>query len=241
MLTRRNDHVLAGHRGVVPDPRASALSKPLVLDAETGHRIRLEPDEESGLHRARTLPVVEFEVLSAPNGAQLVHLKRFFVDEQDAAKVEMLVIGALKRAGVHDEADQKRIARALASSLQIVERENPSMEFSFETNLGGFKLGVLKIAYEIAWYWLGDPWLSDKRAVSMREALNGNQAPLTGLAGRIEEEPDKEWKFNGVESRSTHFIGLERRGNVYVVHIRLFDVLFAGFLSPKTPTCMLAP
>jgi hypothetical protein len=52
-------------------------------DAKTGHRFQVKPDEASGACYARTEPAIEFVVFPAANGAQLVHLTRFFSDEQE--------------------------------------------------------------------------------------------------------------------------------------------------------------
>jgi hypothetical protein len=48
-------------------------------------------------------------------------------------------------------------------------------------NRGGHQMGLLKIAYEMAWHWLGDEWLDDPIAAAMRSWLNGSGSSGTEI------------------------------------------------------------
>jgi hypothetical protein len=170
-VARRVALQLAGNNGTVPDPVGDAIKFPIETDIPNV-KVRLYRDGED--LRARVQPHVEVKVHERPNGDTVLEIE-FIIDGDDATNAEMYLRSALKKAGIKDE---PRLTEICTEFLpQLVEREGPaSVAIPMKKNEGGHHLGMTKIAYEMAHHWLGDAWLDEPIAVSMRDALQGNKA-----------------------------------------------------------------
>jgi hypothetical protein len=105
------------------------------------------------------LPNVEFEVQSMPTGMYRIQATKFHLNSRET-KTEQIVKRAPRRAGLVDEKAVNKFWNLFAPSpTQCTERV--ALKSTVKTNLSGHRLGVLKIAYEMAWHWLGDTWLND--------------------------------------------------------------------------------
>jgi len=93
------------------------------------------------------------------------------VAPKDNDRIPMLVRSALRKRDVRDEAIIAEVTKQFIASL---ETSNSDIVVAVDVpmNRGGHQMGLLKIAYEMAWYWLGDEWLDDSIAAAMRSWLN---------------------------------------------------------------------
>ena len=99
----------------------------------------------------------------------------------------------------------------------------------FETRVGGHEPGLLKIVYELAWYWLGDTWLRSDEATAMREIFAG-QKPSTPLRGKVYNDGDAAIIALGGDTRLLHIAWLYRFENQLILFVRLFDLFTVGFV-----------
>jgi hypothetical protein len=97
-----------------------------------------------------------------------------------------------------------------------------------QVRIGGHRDGLLKIAYELAWYWLGDPWLQDPIAQSMRAILNG-QDPESAVHGKIFDDANAGIVAVGGDQRLVHVAYVYEYNGHLLLFIRLFDLLTAAF------------
>lgn len=222
---RRAELELAGHRGTPPDPLRHALKMPLTSTADPMFRVRLQCGAEPGEVVAKMLPVVEFDVQRFPEGT-LIQPSRVYIDPSDLNKAEALATRALRKAGITDEVAIEKMAREFAESLQTVE-EMHTFAGQVEVRVGGHEDGLLKIAYELAWYWLGDAWLYDPAAVAMRDKLNG-RVPSEPIRGKIYDDPDVAIIAREGDPRVVHVAYVYEHDGQLLTFVRIFDLITAG-------------
>ena len=224
---RRVELQLAGQSGVVPDPVRRTLKRKLVGVHDPKHRLVLREGLQPGEVVAKTLPHVEFAAQHFPEG-MLIQATRVYIDPSDADKAEMLAKSALRKAGIKDEKAVEGIAREFAASLEPVEYLH-EFKISVPVRVGGHQQGLLKIAYELAWYWLGDTWLDDPTAVAMRDSLNG-RIPKTKLFGKLLDDPKAGVFAVDGDPRVVHFAYVAPFENRLVLFVHIFDLVAAGFV-----------
>ncbi len=79
---------------------------------------------------------------------------------RDLNKAPDILQKIAKRAGKSFSPEQlaSHMASSVTSSLQ-----NPLVKSSPQIYMPDTRLGLAKIAYELAWWWLGEEWLLDPR------------------------------------------------------------------------------
>ena len=169
-VERRVTLQLEGNRGTVPDPVAEAIRRPIATEIPNVN-VRLSRVAEG--YSVRVERHVEVALVDQPGGRTRIDID-LIVDADDGDKAEMYLRSALRKAGIRDE---DRLAAICAETLPRLElRHGPAtIGVPVKKNEGGHHLGITKIAYEMAHYWLGDAWLDDPIAVNMRRALGGDK------------------------------------------------------------------
>ena len=99
---------------------------------------------------------------------------------------------------------------------------------TIERRIGGHENGLLKIAYELAWYWLGDAWLCSPEAISMREGLDG-QRTSSPLKWKIFDDASQGLVALQGDARVHHICILLPHDGKLLVLVRIFDLVLAGF------------
>jgi hypothetical protein len=229
---RRAELELAGQSGVVPDPVKRTLKRKLVGMHDAKHRLVLQEGSRPGEVVAKTMPYVEFAVQHFLEGT-LIQSARVYIDPSDADKAE-LAKSALRKVGINDEKVVERIAREFAASLEPAEYLH-EFKLSVPVRVGGHQQGLLKIAYELAWYWLGDTWLDDPTAVAMRDSLNG-RTPKTQMFGTILDDPKAGVIAVAGDPRVVHFAYVSSFDNRLVLFVHIFDLVTAGFVVASDAT-----
>jgi len=172
LLQRRIELGLKGHRGSVPDPVGDAIKKPIPHPTERGLMVRVirEPDGET---RLESVTKSDFIITYKDDGSlqSIGPSPDTVVAPKDNDRIPMLVRSALRKRDVRDEAIIAEVTKQFIASL---ETSNSDIVVAVDVpmNRGGHQMGLLKIAYEMAWYWLGDEWLDDSIAAAMRSWLN---------------------------------------------------------------------
>jgi hypothetical protein len=169
-VERRVKLQLAGNNKTVPDPVAEAIRRPI----ETGIpnvRVRLARGKQGYVPTVQ--PHVGVEI-HEENGLLRVDIN-LIVAEGDEHNAPMYLKSALRKNGVRDDAVLERICADTIPRLQRRQQSAP-IGIPIKRNEGGHFLGLTKIAYEMAHHWLGDTWLDDSIAASMRRALCGDKS-----------------------------------------------------------------
>ena len=103
-------------------------------------------------------------------------VRRISIDARDASQLPNILQRERKRAGLQPLADDVlagEVRRVLTAGVNRL--EGYKVHHRVEIDTMKFRLGVLKIAYELAFIWLGDSYLSDPRAAEIRSVLLGKQ------------------------------------------------------------------
>lgn len=169
-VERRVALQLEGNRGTVPDPIGEAIRRPIATEIPNVN-VRLAREAQG--YRVHVERHVEAQIIEQPDGQTRIDIN-LIVDADDGDKAEMYLRSALRKAGIRDE---DKLAAICAETLpQLEMRHGPAtIGVPVKKNEGGHHLGITKIAYEMAHYWLGDAWLDDPIAVNMRRALGGDK------------------------------------------------------------------
>lgn len=90
---------------------------------------------------------------------------RFSVDVNDRDKLVEMVNKSLTRKGL-----SKKTAQEIFRQSKTF-KETPEISYKFQVDIPQFKRSILKIAYELGYYWLGSKYLEDKIAEQSRTIL----------------------------------------------------------------------
>lgn len=104
-----------------------------------------------------------------PDGTQEFEYK---IDARDADKIPTIIQRERKRAGrpgLSPSALDAAVSQVLARSHRVI--ENPLVYHQVALRFTDPRRGLLKIAYELAWYWLGDDYLQDEGAQQLRQVI----------------------------------------------------------------------
>lgn len=246
-VERRVKLQIAGHRGSVPDPLANALRRPIETNVPNV-RIRLNRVGES--YAATVQPRVKVDVRTRTDDELKLDID-LVVAEGDEHNAPMYLKSALRKKGITDEATLERICADTLPKLE--RRQGPlTVGIPMRRNEGGHHLGLTKIAYEMAHYWLGEAWLDDPIAAEMRRALRGDKSAggrftvgdgsamdrprfTTDLASPFDELP------LGYDPTRTNLMTLYPVGTKFSVCVWLLDAFTAMYLVTEDGSAFVKP
>lgn len=229
---RRIELQLRGQRGEIPDLYRDAIGKAVIPD-ETRPQFRLRVKRQgNGDVGLKVEPYIEFLTTSEPDGRTRIEVKHCHLDPGDLDKGTALIRRALQEKGIGDEQTVAAVVSSLIPTLEPVEEALP-IRLPFLVNTGGHQLGIVKIAYEMAWFWLGDEWLDDPVAQAMRAVLWGDSAHFANVLVAIFEPKGR---FELAKEADTHHVILTLPGSDRtVVVVRLFDAHMVSVRVSATP------
>ena len=145
-------------------------------------KIRNLIDSPGAPWRLEVIPTIS----KTTNAERTDIIKAAFPTEAEARK---WMRKELARQGVTC-ATEEEFERICAASITSVNVDQPTANFAVNipTDSGVLRKALLKIVYEMAWYWLGKDWLSDSTAKKIRKVLRGSaegQLPLRGILGLV--------------------------------------------------------
>jgi len=235
-VERRVALQIASNRGAIPDPVGDAVRRPIATGIPNV-RVRLSP--EAGGYRASVEKHAEVRLVEQPDGTTHIEIN-LVVDAGDERNAEIYLRSALRKAGIKDEA---RLTEICAQALPMLElRHGPTtVGVPVRKNDGGHHLGITKIAYEMAHYWLGDTWLDDPIAIAMRRGLRGDKNASGRFMigdGKAMDRPrvatDTATPFEelplGYDPTRTNIMTLYPIGELLYVCVWLLDAFSAMFL-----------
>jgi hypothetical protein len=203
---------LRGKKGRVPNP----LSHGVLRDDPEQH-VRLELPADGGPLKVYTPP--KPKLTKAPDGSSKLEV---WIDQKDAKRLPKIANTVLTRAGLAALSDDQ-----IAALQTTKTTEGPWVSINFDVDTVQYKRAIIKIAYELAWRWLGDPYLDDPTAAALRACLfapgrwdDGERVGgMIGLCTRTPMFP--QWQDNADAHLS--FITTSEQTAV-VVYVRVFDI-----------------
>lgn len=120
---------------------------------------------------------------------------------------------------------EKDELKRVVESAQISVIENPEVLYTIK--LFDFRRGIFKIAYELAFNWLGEDYLADPMAAKLRDVILGN-GKIEIIRSVIDQSSDlfSVWEHE----KNAHIAFTSVNDDDIIINIRLFDVLFAAIV-----------
>lgn len=231
---------LRGRNGSVPDPVGVAIRRPHPHPERPDERVKVSRATD-GTMSIESVTFIDFQVIDHAGALREIRATdNTVVNPRDNDTLPQRVRSALKKRGVTDEKTVEDVIRGFIASLET-HHESVLVPVPIRKNRRGHQRGLLKIAYEMAWYWLGDTWLEDATAVAMREVLNGDMTQADRISGDADVDVSGLLTVMGVDAARTHMALIYIYANRLTVAVRLLDAHCVAFFVSDTPANYAMP
>jgi hypothetical protein len=215
---KRAELKLAGNSGEIPSPFEMLLGEGTLADG-TGRRIRVSQDEKTGKLDLRALYHAK-DVVTAGG----VKSKQIFLDARDKAHVPKIIQRERKRHGLPLLNEEELAAEVQRSTGEVFTIDRPQLTMQLSMSFAYLQHALFKIAYELAFLWLGESYLDDPRAAELRAAIGDKDLTSTdklgGWAGDAANCPAfNMWLPNGVN----HLAFAHVSKSDIAIAVRIFD------------------
>jgi hypothetical protein len=227
---RRAKLGLASHGGTAPAWYEIFLGDAKIL-GQAADRVQTTFNEITG--KLDTRQLYHSEDVVAPDGQKF---RKITLDESDKGQIPTIIQRERKRHGLAPLSDDA--LAAAAATYTTGEVKNPVVQLSISVCSAYLRHAMIKIAYELAFLWLGELYLSDSLAIELRAAIcDPNIASTDNVTGYV----------GGAENCNvfTHFwIPHEAHHLAYatillgrdiVINVRVFDIYAAAIVVSHEP------
>jgi hypothetical protein len=229
MLARRAELGLRGQRGTVPDVAETVIKRRADALQDPTFRFNVEASSSAGRIDLHLKPHVDVDV-EVDGDRTTVAINAFRLDPRDAHRAEVILKSALRKKGLKDERLIDEIWRQYEPRVHP-ETAQLTVAVPYAYRHGGHESGLLKIAYELAWYWLGDSWLNDPVAAPLRSCVEaGAEASGGGFPFGVLHKNQIESGASPLgilKGERMHVAMLLPYGAQYVIWMRLLNVFEA--------------
>jgi hypothetical protein len=217
---RRAKLGLAGHGGEPPSQFEILVGEQKLI-GRAANRVRTTLNRITGKLDIRQLYHATDVVL--PNGRLA---RQITLDERDKGQIPKIIQRVRKRHGLPPLS--KEALSVEAERFTVTAVENPLMQVTINVSFAYLRHAMMKIAYELAFLWLGESYLDDPLAMELRQAIcKEDLASTDGLAGYVGEvEPCSAFNF-WTPHEAHHLAFASVAGNTIVIAVRVFDVYAA--------------
>lgn len=153
---------IRGKSGIIPNPLGKG-----VLASDQQQRVDYRFNKEGEPQELYLFPRVE--KISKDDGTETL---RISVDQKDEAKLPLLVNKVLKRNGA-SEMTMEQISEQILKAIEPY----PKVLINTQFDILQYKRAILKIAYELAFYWLGDNYFEDPASEMIRKCILDDNLP----------------------------------------------------------------
>jgi hypothetical protein len=179
---RRAELGLAGNSEASPVPFEMLLGI-ANLAGDPERRIETRYDAATAKLDHRLLPHAVTVVM--PDGTKVLQIS---LDARDKDQIPKIIQRERKRLGVRPLSEDELTAEVSKARQNVTTIEKPAIKKDLSVSFAYLRHAMLKIAYELAFLWLGESYLDDTSAVEMRIAICASDVASTdGIAGYIGE------------------------------------------------------
>jgi len=157
IICERNRYGLKGQSKKVPTPFTGIHT----LGENPEHRVKCVFDRLGKPTKVKTIPRLEINI---DDSGKVLISGNF--DTEDREKIPEMINKALRRRGLPEQPEDE-----LRKNLKEYSQPSPWIHIETMVDAKKFKKGIVKIAYELAWHWLGENYLDDKVGVMIRHYL----------------------------------------------------------------------
>lgn len=217
---RRAELGLAGN-AASPPGRFELLSGDVTMTGEAGGRLRVTYDEATNkldLHR-----LYQASDVVTPDGTKI---RQITIDARDKAQLPVIIERERKRHGLPPLSDEELAIAASNYTTQTI--VNPTVLHNFSVSYAYLRHAMFKIAYELAFLWLGETYLDDPVAIELRTAICKPDITSTdGLLGYIGKASECTAFSNWTPHQAHHLAFSNVAANHIMIAVRIFDLYAA--------------
>jgi hypothetical protein len=226
IVMRREELKIAG-RGGVPSTFDRVIGGRSALAREQSHQLRTKIDPTTNKLDIRTIPNISKVTL--PDGRVADQLR---MDIRDINKLGEIARKFRERRGLPPLTDAELDKLMADAQANAIENVNPEVIANIRVDPIGFMKCLVKIAYELAFCWLGEDYLNDPIAKKTKKYLLGimNEKnitqptlPMMGTISFDVIKPLEMWSTN----KNLHIAYANRYQNQIVICLKLFDIFYA--------------
>ncbi|MEH7143150.1 HNH endonuclease [Priestia megaterium] len=118
----------------------------------------------------------------------------------------------------------------ILSSAKYVSDKNPRMQINMNFDINNYRKAILKITYEMAYYWLGKNYLDDKMGEKIRNYILSDDLDVEGLNGYADLVDDKKNGLTSLADDNSHIAVLKKDGNKLYCYVNLFNLFHGGLV-----------
>jgi hypothetical protein len=223
ILSRRSQLGLAGNSGLIPAAHEILVGTPTLAEDPT-RRVRVTFNEATGKLDIKALyHASEIELEDGTLSKQII------VDASQVGQIPVILQRERKRAGLPDLSPEELEAEVQKQPENIQTTTNPGVLYNTQFDFSYLRHTLIKIAYELAFLWLGESYLDDDSAAQLRSAVNDpDPASTDGLPAHV-EYAEGFAPFHLWSPDKTHHLAYATavNGNI-VVAVRVFDIFAAA-------------
>jgi hypothetical protein len=219
---RRADLGLSGNSGNAPPPY-EMLTGVSRLKADPTRKVAVTFNEKTQKIDVRSIPQITDVTLPDGNAGQ-----KMIIDAQDLHLLPKLLQRERKRHGL-PPLTPAQLGEEIAKISRLTPIEEPArIVKDIKVDFSLLHFAFIKIAYELAFIWLGDSYLDDPMAAKLRAAIRWTDgASAQGIHGRVEEAegfaPLTFWAWD----KTSHLAYSFASGGIVNLVIRIFDIYAA--------------
>jgi hypothetical protein len=227
---RRAKLKLAGNTGVPPEWYEMFLGQAKLI-GRTADRVQTTFNKATGKLDTRQLYHV-VDVIT-PDGRKA---RQVTLDARDKDQLPKIMKRERKRHGLPPRSDEELAAAAANYTTTVV--EHPLIQIQLSVSFAYLRHAMFKIAYELAFLWLGDVYLIDPLAQELRAAIcHPDVASTDKLAGYIGEAENCDIFGKFWTPHEEHHLAYATNlmGSAIVIGVRVFDIYAAAIVVSYDP------
>ncbi|BDH80254.1 hypothetical protein MTTB_p340 (plasmid) [Methanothermobacter tenebrarum] len=206
---KRYQHKISGKKGSVPNPFGEGTI------AGTNRKVIWKPGD---------IPVSlpSIQIKRRKNGSIELNVS---VDARKGEEgVSKIAIKKLERMSVENPEEELKSS----STIEYKEELQPTVHYNYKINLLEPVLAFVKIAYEMAYYWLGKRYLEDETGEKLRRFLLDmihGKLSIQGLSKHdIEMSTLFQWPYSNIRGwENSHCVRIFKNGNTIACDIKIYE------------------
>ncbi|MGG3925914.1 HNH endonuclease [Metabacillus fastidiosus] len=147
------------------------------------------------------------------------------VDASEPNRLVKDVNKILARNGLEPKTQEE-----ILSTAKYVKIDNPTMEINMSFDMSSYKKAIIKIIYEMTYYWLGEKYLTDSMGSKIRDYILSDELEVDGLFGKVGLVTENNIGLNFLADSDSHIALLKRNGNKLYCYVNIFNNFDGGFI-----------
>ena len=228
---RRAKLALAGNKGAPPAWYEMFLGEAKLI-GQSADRVQTTFNKATGKLETRQLYRAADVVM--PDGKKI---RQITLDARDKGQIPTIIQRERKRHGLPPLSDEELTDAAGTYTTTTV--ENPLVQRSLSVSFAYLRHAMIKIAYELAFLWLGEAYLIDPLAIELRAAIcNPDIASTDKIAGYVGEAESCDVFNKFWIPHEEHHIAYATilAGKDVVICVRIFDIYAAAVVVSHDPS-----